>query len=227
MSMRNEFFNHGTLGKARKQPSFIESFDSSRTSASLMMSLNPAVLKKSHLWSRELYQDPATPNGVPHPAWPPRSDSVMRSASMKPFRRNRGDDQGLKRQVRLVWLEDDGSCAPGFGRARLRPSRLRISHIDWPIELRVFSPHRMDGRVDRPDFAPGTRIVRPIGLALGRTRVGARFQARRPTLGGRPPRPPTEPDVPVKGIRLVTLWRCPSHDPLPCGDTLGGSMPSA
>ncbi len=38
-------------------------------------------------------------------------------------------------------------------------------------------------------------------------------------LGGRPPRPPTEPDVPVKGIRLVTLWRCPSHDPLPYGDT--------
>ena len=25
-------------------------------------------------------------------------------------------------------------------------------------------------------------------------------------LGGRPPRPPTDPDVPVKGIRLVTLW---------------------
>jgi hypothetical protein len=39
-------------------------------------------------------------------------------------------------------------------------------------------------------------------------------------LGGRPPRPPTDPDVPVKGIRLVTLWRCPSHDPAPCGDTL-------
>jgi hypothetical protein len=39
-------------------------------------------------------------------------------------------------------------------------------------------------------------------------------------LGGHPPRPPTEPDVPVKGIRLVTLWRCPSHDPSPCGDTL-------
>jgi hypothetical protein len=30
----------------------------------------------------------------------------------------------------------------------------------------------------------------------------------------------SHPDVPVKGIRLVTLWRCPSHDPSPCGDTL-------
>src|SRR5271156_602434 len=39
-------------------------------------------------------------------------------------------------------------------------------------------------------------------------------------LGGRPPRPPTDPDVPVKGIRLVTLWRCPSHDPSAYGDTL-------
>ena len=39
-------------------------------------------------------------------------------------------------------------------------------------------------------------------------------------LGGRPPRPPTEPDVHVKCIRLVTLWRCPSHDPAACGDTL-------
>ena len=41
-------------------------------------------------------------------------------------------------------------------------------------------------------------------------------------LGGRPPRPPTDPDVPVKGIRLVTLWnRCPSHDPGRLrGDTL-------
>ena len=38
-------------------------------------------------------------------------------------------------------------------------------------------------------------------------------------LGGRPPRPPTNPDVPVKGIRLVTLWRCPSHDPTASGDT--------
>ena len=38
--------------------------------------------------------------------------------------------------------------------------------------------------------------------------------------GGCPPRPPTEPDVPVKGIRLVTLWRCPSHVPSPYQDTL-------
>jgi hypothetical protein len=28
------------------------------------------------------------------------------------------------------------------------------------------------------------------------------------------------PDVPIKGIRLVTLWRCPSHDPSAYGDTL-------
>ena len=46
-------------------------------------------------------------------------------------------------------------------------------------------------------------------------------------LGGRPPRSPTDPGVHVKCTRLVTLWRCPSHDPLACGDTLGGSMPSA
>jgi hypothetical protein len=46
-------------------------------------------------------------------------------------------------------------------------------------------------------------------------------------LDGRPPRSPTEPDVHVKCIRLVTLWRCPSHGPLACGDTLGGAMPSA
>ena len=39
-------------------------------------------------------------------------------------------------------------------------------------------------------------------------------------LGGCPPRPPTEPDVPVKGIRLVTLWRCPSHVPSLYQDTL-------
>ena len=26
--------------------------------------------------------------------------------------------------------------------------------------------------------------------------------------------------MPVKGIRLVTLWRCPSHDPSAYGDTL-------
>ena len=39
-------------------------------------------------------------------------------------------------------------------------------------------------------------------------------------LGGCPPRPPTDPDVHVKCIRLVTLWRCPSHDPAACGDTL-------
>src|SRR5271155_1159135 len=39
-------------------------------------------------------------------------------------------------------------------------------------------------------------------------------------LGGRPPRSPTDPDVPVKGIRLVTLWRCPSRDPSACGNTL-------
>ena len=41
-------------------------------------------------------------------------------------------------------------------------------------------------------------------------------------LGGCPPRPPTDPDVPVKGIRFVTLWnRCPSHDPGRLrGDTL-------
>src|SRR5271170_7683902 len=39
-------------------------------------------------------------------------------------------------------------------------------------------------------------------------------------LGGRPPRPPTDPDVPVKGIRLVTLWRCPSHEPSAYGNTL-------
>ena len=39
-------------------------------------------------------------------------------------------------------------------------------------------------------------------------------------LGGCPPRSPTDPDVPVKGIRLVTLWRCPSHDPAAYGDTL-------
>jgi len=32
-------------------------------------------------------------------------------------------------------------------------------------------------------------------------------------LGGRPPRPPTDPGVHVKCTRFVTLWnRCPSHD---------------
>ena len=60
-----------------------------------------------------------------------------------------------------------------------------------------------------------------------RTKLGLGGFAGRVDLGGCPPRPPTDPDVPVKGIRFVTLWRCPSHDPLPCGDTLGGSMPSA
>jgi hypothetical protein len=29
-------------------------------------------------------------------------------------------------------------------------------------------------------------------------------------LGGRPFGSTTDPDVPVKGIRLVTLWHCPS-----------------
>ena len=52
-----------------------------------------------------------------------------------------------------------------------------------------------------------------------RDRVGGKRDSR-VDLGGCPPRPPTEPDVPVKGIRLVTLWRCPSHVPSPYQDTL-------
>ncbi len=47
--------------------------------------------------------------------------------------------------------------------------------------------------------------ILPVLIVMSRGRVD---------LGGCPPRPLTEPDVPVKGIRLVTLWRCPSHDPL-------------
>jgi len=70
-----------------------------------------------------------------------------------------------------------------------------------------------------PDYRMRRQHLR-LSAAVG-TETG------RVDLGGCPPRPPTDPDVPVKGIRLVTLWRCPSHDPLPCGDTLGGSMPSA
>ena len=60
-----------------------------------------------------------------------------------------------------------------------------------------------DGR----SSASCARPVRPWGLLAG-------------DLGGCPPRPPTEPDVPVKGIRLVTLWCCPSHVPSPYQDTL-------
>jgi hypothetical protein len=46
-------------------------------------------------------------------------------------------------------------------------------------------------------------------------------------LGGRLPRPRTDPGVHVKCTQLVTLWRCPSHGPLACGDTVAGSMSSA
>ena len=48
----------------------------------------------------------------------------------------------------------------------------------------------------------------------------SRCNRGRVDLGGRPPRSPTDPDVHVKCIRLVTLWRCPSHDPAAGGDTL-------
>jgi hypothetical protein len=84
-----------------------------------------------------------------------------------------------------------------------------------------------------PRRAPRANGTAPNLTAIigGSTRLLlSQLEARelgRVDLGGLPPRPPTDPDVPVKGIRLVTLWRCPSHDPLPCGNTLGGSMPSA
>ena len=99
------------------------------------------------------------------------------------------------------------------------------------------APAHTDGRAnDHPIVRRRSPRSKPPGRP--RERVGGRKWCRgrnwcpgaqlgRVDLGGRPPRPPTEPDVPVKGIRLVTLWRCPSHDPLPCGNTLGGSMPSA
>ena len=32
--------------------------------------------------------------------------------------------------------------------------------------------------------------------------------------------PLIKPDIPAKRIRLVTLWRCPSHDRAAGGDTL-------
>jgi hypothetical protein len=53
------------------------------------------------------------------------------------------------------------------------------------------------------------RLPFPARVAQG-TASGDRPAGRR--LGG--------PDVPVKGIRLVTLWRCPSHDPTSYGYTL-------
>jgi hypothetical protein len=63
-----------------------------------------------------------------------------------------------------------------------------------------------------------TALHRSSGRGNERPRQGPHAPGR-VDLGGRPPRSPTDPDVPVKGIRLVTLWRCPSHDPSACGHT--------
>jgi hypothetical protein len=49
-----------------------------------------------------LYHNAATPNRIPHFAWPTWSDTSMPSASLNPLRRYRGDDQGRQSQVRLV-----------------------------------------------------------------------------------------------------------------------------
>ena len=96
-----------------------------------------------------------------------------------------------------------------------------------PIWLRN-GPLSISGR-DEIDFFQWIRVP---DSHMTKTMKGGFRDIKKPCrgrvdLGGRPLRSPIEPDVPVKGIRLVTLWACPSHDPSPRGDTLGGSMPSA
>ena len=70
-----------------------------------------------------------------------------------------------------------------------------------------------------PGALCGVKLRALGGVKLGASQCQGGF-AGRVDLGGRPPRSPTDPDVHVKCIRLVTLWRCPSHDPSACGDTL-------
>jgi hypothetical protein len=68
-----------------------------------------------------------------------------------------------------------------------------------------------------PRRAPRANGTAPNLTAIigGSTRLLlSQLEARelgRVDLGGLPPRPPTDPDVRVKRIWLVTLWRCPSH----------------
>ena len=79
------------------------------------------------------------------------------------------------------------------------------------------------GRADHAVRGPRPRAAH---ARVTRKRTGSKLTGR-VDLGGLPPRSPTDPDVHAKGIRLVAWWRCRSHVPLACGDTLGGPMPSA
>jgi hypothetical protein len=90
----------------------------------------------------------------------------------------------------------------------------------WALSLCSRSPcKRADKKYRRGRglrlFRLGRRPVRGPLPSMGSDPSMGRLD-----LDGRPLRSPTEPDVPVKGIRLVTIWRCPSHHPATGGDTL-------
>jgi hypothetical protein len=86
-----------------------------------------------------------------------------------------------------------------------------VAGVSAPFALAVYEKAQYDCILAKKKAA----AIEPLTLIAHQI-----AHKRRVELGGHPTRPTTDPALPVKGIRLVTLWRCPFHDPSACGDTL-------